>query len=159
MIAKFLHRITANRPMRLIEIKGEPYLERYFIASLFGRQIWLHRFVRDDAERHVHDHPWSALSVILTGGYTEEVMEDVDLPSGYIQSIHWSVRHKALGFNWIPASKKHRISSVIEGTWSLMLVGKRHGRGWHFYEGGKRYQPYAGTGDDWWRTAGNRRQV
>lgn len=72
-IATILRNLVRSRPMRLIEINGEPYLERYYMGTVQGRQIWLHRFVRDDAERHVHDHPWTALSIILTGGYTEQV--------------------------------------------------------------------------------------
>lgn len=159
MIAKLLHRLTANRPMRLIEIQGEPYLERYHIASLFGRSIWLHHFVRNDEERHVHDHPWSALSIVLTGAYLEEIQHYSTTKLGQGYSLFTFKNRKALGFNWIPATKRHRIASVIPGTWSLMLVGKRHGNGWHFYQGQKKYQPFASTGDDWHKTAGTRSDV
>lgn len=163
-LTSLLSRLTASRPMRLIEIDGNPYLERYHMATLGAFQVWLHHFVRNDAERHVHDHPWSALSVILTGGYTEEVAEAAQT---HDTSHHTISRHTrqfvAPALNLITGRHMHRITEVTRGTWTLMLVGPRHGRGWFFYDDGpegiRRRQPFASTPDDWWRTAGTRMQV
>lgn len=45
--------LTASMPMKCIEINGEPYLERYFAHMLAdGTQVWYHRFLRNDSERH-----------------------------------------------------------------------------------------------------------
>lgn len=157
MISRLLNHVTRNRPMRIIQINGTPYLERYYITTVFGRQIWLHKFLRNDAERHVHDHPWTALSVILTGQYTEE-MSTIQpmINSGQLLTRHH--RHlSAPAFNWISGHHMHRIISVKPDTWTLMIVGQRHGRGWFFYEntatGISKKQPFAETHDDWWRTA------
>lgn len=35
--------------------------------------LYLHRFVHDDENRALHDHPWSSCSVILKAGYWEVV--------------------------------------------------------------------------------------
>lgn len=159
MLSELLHYMTRNLPMRLIEVGGGPYLERYHVASLFGRRVWLHHFVRDDQERNVHDHPWSAASIILCGGYVEEI--------GEIDGDRMALRERRLRagqVNLIRATTRHRICSVRPGTWTLMLVGKRHGRGWWFYRAGPdcvvaRSQPYAETNPEWHRYAGNRATV
>lgn len=164
-IATILRNLVRSRPMRLIEINGEPYLERYYMGTVQGRQIWLHRFVRDDAERHVHDHPWTALSIILTGGYTEQVASLVTSGRAPARSTLLTRQHDRLAptINLIGASRMHRIMSVKPDTWTLMIVGPRHGKGWFFYsqtpDGVRARQPFSSTPDDWWRTAGTRTQV
>lgn len=159
MIADLLHHLTRNLPMRLIEVGGGPYLERYHVASLFGRRVWLHHFVRDDQERHVHDHPWSAVSVVLTGGYREEL--------GEVAGDRMVMRERELRagqVNVIKATTRHRIASVRPHTWTLMLVSKRHGRGWWFYQPRPdgtvdRDQPFHETNPEWHRHAGSRAVV
>lgn len=163
-LTSLLLRLTASRPMRLISIKGEPYLERYHMLSLGKLQVWLHHFIRNDAEPHVHDHPWSALSVILTAGYAEEVAEPVPTPGGGRPTLRRHIRQfTAPALNLITGRHMHRITEVERDTWTLMIVSPRHGRGWFFYDDGpegiRRRQPFASTPDDWWRTAGTRRQV
>lgn len=153
-LTDFLQRITARRPMVLIDPEAQAY-ERYFMGRLFGAEIWLHHFQRPDADRHVHDHPWSAISLILVGGYIEELLEQ----SGdqFIRSLR-SLTAPAV--NMIRPSLKHRIARVSPGTWTLMIVGKRHGKGWgHYPDGVTRVKSSTGTPSDWWRTAGNRDEV
>jgi len=52
------------------------YLERYWLfpyGSLpFGIAIRLHHILRSDNDRHLHDHPWAFLSIVLRGGYWEQ---------------------------------------------------------------------------------------
>jgi hypothetical protein len=47
-----------------------PYLLRWY---LFPRNRWgnvyLHKFLRDDDDRALHDHPWWSLSIVLRTGY------------------------------------------------------------------------------------------
>lgn len=155
-ISNLLYRLTQRRPMRLIRIDGQPYLERYHIAKIGPIRIWLHHFVREDEERAVHDHPWSALSLILTGGYTEEHIED---------SFAFNYRDlKAPRWNWIPWHKQHRIVAVSKDTWTLMLVGPRTGREWHFYDydmpdGTVTVTPGPSGEKDWHKTAAFRDEV
>lgn len=63
-------------------IIGEPpYLKRWFITKWSDDSHWmkrlrlpniyLHQMLRSDAERELHDHPWSNLSIVLWGGYIE----------------------------------------------------------------------------------------
>lgn len=142
-------KFTANKPMRLIEINGDPYLERYHIASLFGFKIWLHRFIRNDSERHLHNHPWHALSVILTGGYREIVAL-----KGY---RNWDiVDYKRGNLNVIRANKTHRILQVDPDTWTLILRAPRLTDFWFFVDDENKWTPVKSADDDWHKWADNR---
>lgn len=71
-IEKILWRITGRLPQRIIDEDGKPYLERYYVGTLFDHRFYLHRFVASDPDRGLHDHPWKrAYSLILSGYYVE----------------------------------------------------------------------------------------
>ena len=78
MIRRALYARTAGLPCRLIKTAGSPYLERYYLGALLGRVFYLHRFVGSDALEHLHNHPSDGLSLVLAGGYVEEVVTDLD---------------------------------------------------------------------------------
>lgn len=49
-----------------------PYLKRWFVIprnKFFN--IYLHRFLRSDDDRALHDHPWINMSILLDASYTE----------------------------------------------------------------------------------------
>lgn len=72
-----LHTLTATLPMKQIDIDGQPYLRRYHAARLGdGSDVWLHHFLSSDGDRHLHNHPWEALAIVLHGGYTEIARRD-----------------------------------------------------------------------------------
>lgn len=52
---------------------ANPYLLRWYILP---RNPWfnvyLHKFLRDDDDRALHDHPWPSLSLLLWGRYVEQ---------------------------------------------------------------------------------------
>lgn len=107
-----------------------PYLTRWRIVEtpLFG--VLLHKIHLPDADRSLHDHPWNFLSVILRGGYTEE----------YRPSLGSIVRERT----WRPGSihmmrrgEFHRIKTLFEPCWTLMLVGRNH-VDWGFERAGTR---------------------
>ena len=52
---------------------GNPYMLRYTLAELLGREVKLHIMLRSDDDREMHDHPWGFWSLVLSGGYDEEV--------------------------------------------------------------------------------------
>jgi hypothetical protein len=50
------------------------YMDRWwFLPEIFGERARVHRTRRSDHDRHLHDHPWHFVSVILEGGYSEEI--------------------------------------------------------------------------------------
>lgn len=127
MIAKILQRIAANRPARAIDSDGQPYLRRVYLAHWGGWRLYLHKYAGADGDRWLHDHPFSALSLILSGGYTEERALQFDFPGMMIESRprRW--------INWIPAQCFHRIAHVRPDTWTLFIHAP-HRKGWGFLD-------------------------
>ena len=73
LVPRFLFWLSGFLPCRIISDGDQPYLERYYLATVFGWQFYLHRFVASDPDRGLHDHPWRlAFSLILSGFYYEE---------------------------------------------------------------------------------------
>lgn len=63
-----------RKPDFIIGSPHNPYLLRWWLIPrnrFFN--IYLHKFMRDDDDRALHDHPWYSCSVILKGGYIEIV--------------------------------------------------------------------------------------
>lgn len=64
---------------------SELYMARYWLWNPYDRQthairhrwcpfsIRLHFIHREDLDRHMHDHPWDARTIILRGGYVEQI--------------------------------------------------------------------------------------
>lgn len=51
---------------------GSPYLVRLTIVGTPWFALMHHTFLRSDADRCLHDHPWPFASLVLSGGYFEE---------------------------------------------------------------------------------------
>lgn len=160
LLARLLYRLTANRPTRLIKISGQPYLERYFIGQLLGLTVYLHRFVRDDHERNLHNHPWNhAISLVLTGRYNEH-----HAPHSYWLSSHTvnAIEHtrQVRWANHITRATFHRIARVKPETWTLFIhTGWKHHWGFLRRLGAHHFAHYEyrvhhpEQPRQWWRTA------
>jgi hypothetical protein len=96
------------------------YICRWRLVQTPQFGVYLHRIDMDDGSRPLHDHPWSFLSIILRGGYTEELDDRIrDWRTG---SIHFM---RAVG--------RHSIRKLLRTpTWTLVLVGARQ-RDWGFW--------------------------
>lgn len=112
------------------------YMERYWIikySKWFPWSVRLHRILRSDNDRHLHDHPWRSISVILKGGYYERLPD-----SQYQMPVfdddcgdHWRAPYS---ITWRRrATDRHQIR-LPEGTdcWSLFFMG-RYENDWGFY--------------------------
>lgn len=71
MILKWLKNWITLTPF-YIGGKENPYMLRWFILP---RNPWfncyMHKFLRDDDDRALHDHPWWFVSVMVSGQYIE----------------------------------------------------------------------------------------
>lgn len=124
--------------LRMIYVEGEPYLLRAYLLRgnerVVGRKfipsLYLHRFMRSDKERDLHNHPWGkAFSLILTKGYTEH---------------RWSTGLKKVvsrfvgpfTVNSIGRDDFHRVSLSNGRCWTLFLSLEREnpsdGTDWGF---------------------------
>ena len=118
--------LTADMPMKEIVINGGAYLQRYFAHSLAdGTQVWYHRFLRNDSERHLHSHPWESRSTILVGRYTEQ-------RSIFGNLCH--IQYQPGENNYIEKETLHRIIKVEPNTWTQMEVRPERADTWHFVE-------------------------
>jgi hypothetical protein len=158
MIRRALAAITNHLPARIIDgDNGEPYLERYFVARIFGCEVYLHRFVASDPDRGFHNHPfaWCA-SLVLSGGYEERIFR---------ADGEYKRHHKRPGsFGWFGPDHLHRVVMPAHGEcecWTLFAVGPRV-CGWGFlrhlaFANGVCawvFDPYTQSpSPDWWRTA------
>jgi hypothetical protein len=112
MIRRFLLWLSDRLPARYIKHEGRPYLERYYLAHLFGLRVYLHHFVASDPDG-MHDHPWRySLSIILAGWYLEQRRDG------------WRGRKWA---NWITGDTFHRVvlPEGSRGVWSIFIHSGR----------------------------------
>lgn len=104
-------------------LAGEPYLVRWrlFQTPLFA--VYLHRILRSDDDRALHDHPWAFVSLILLGGYFEHT------PGG----CRWRRPGSIVAHH---AEDLHRLElRPAKTAWTLVLCGPRR-RQWGFSTGG-----------------------
>lgn len=107
------------------------YLRRLRIIQTPWFGVYLHEMHAPDADRDLHDHPYDFYSVILKGGYWEQVNET---PA----EDYSTVRDTVGGWpRWSGHLMKktwaHRIINLIEvPTYTLVFVGKRT-RDWGFW--------------------------
>lgn len=73
MMRRYLIWLSDRLPVREIKHQGAPYLERYYVATLFDYwRAYLHRFVGSDPDG-LHSHPWRwGFTVVLAGWYLEQ---------------------------------------------------------------------------------------
>lgn len=133
MVNRLLLWLSQWLRVRVICIEGMPYLERYWVGAAFGVTVYLHRFLRPDEERWLHDHPWRwSAGLVLSGGYVEERLSHWDPAVGYCVAIR-EVRPGRL--NVLGAGAFHRVAHVRPGTWTLFVTGRRC-KGWGFLSRG-----------------------
>jgi len=139
----FLMHITRHLPRKVIEIGGEDYLERYFVCEYpDGSQDWLHRFLRNDSERHLHSHPWWATSHILNGSYTAEEM---------VNGCKINVFYTTGDTNVITPNTIHRIARVEPNTWTMMHVGAMRMSNWSFIDDDGNKNTVRASEMDWYK--------
>lgn len=114
-----------------------PYLQRWFIVPRNEHlNVYLHRFLRSDDERALHDHPWPNFSWLLEGEYLEHTPEGV---------FH---RHAGERVER-DATSRHRIELIGgQPVTSLFFTGpKEREWGFHCERGWVHWQEFLGAYD------------
>lgn len=117
---------------------GTVYLRRWRIFECPWFGILLHQINGPDKDSDRHDHPWDFISIVLRGGYVEQVR-----PCRWGPRDHVSIREfskwartgerEVRWFNRKRATEPHRIVCLFRApTWTLVLRGPRK-RTWGFY--------------------------
>jgi len=103
------------------------YLVRYPIVDTKWLKVYIHNFKSADEDFELHDHPYSAFSVILRGGYVEQFLS--------------RSRVRDVGsFGFLSADTLHRIAHIFPNTWTLFIGGPRQ-KNWGFMVG-KKWLPH-----------------
>lgn len=142
---RLLFWITSHLPCRIISDAGRPYLERYYLCTVFGIRFYLHRFVDSDPGRGLHDHPWPwAASVILQGWYWEErrglEKTETERMLAEVLGIDGVVRRKVRWFNWLLGDNFHRVvlprgedwAGSPQSCWTLFFHKAENHKRWGF---------------------------
>ena len=95
-----------------------PLMIRYFLFRTPWFGMYLHKFLRSDNDRHVHDYPWSFVTLILSRGYWEHLPDRTEKWRGRF-SIHYR-----------PAEWQHWVE-IKKPVWTLVVRFKRR-REWGF---------------------------
>ena len=127
-VERALQRIARRFSSRTITgVDGSPYLTKHTLVD-FGKdrgRLYLHEFHRGDEDEEHHDHPWNAVSFVLSGGYREERLGE----DGKVVVL---VRRPG-AFNLIRTSTRHRVELIGKKAWTLFATGPVR-RSWGFYD-------------------------
>ena len=128
-----------RKPDLYIGGKEDPYLLRWHILprNKYGFNIYLHKMLRDDDPRGLHDHPWPFLSIILWGGYIEVVPKYRQLwqavRDGRAVTIYRAlaeamdtieITRRWLSIRYRPLFWPHRLMLRGKVSWSLVITGR-----------------------------------
>lgn len=101
-----------------------PYVIRWRIEMPWG-SVRLHHWLGPDDDRAFHDHPWSFVTFVLLGGYTDRS------PDG---DEHLS----APAFRRREAVHRHTVIPDPGGAWTVIACGPKV-RVWGFWAGGMKF--------------------
>jgi hypothetical protein len=108
---------------------GQIYLFRLRIIQTPWFALYLHDIFEPDADRDPHNHPWSFISIVLRGGYTERLyLDPVRRPKDYVERTYPRFSVHRMG-----RTTAHRIVEAAPGLKTLILVGPRSREGWGFF--------------------------
>lgn len=112
-------------------LDGTDYLARLRILQTPWFGIYLHDIHKDDGDRAPHNHPWSFVSFVLRGSYTERLYPDPLMrPEHYVEQTHRRLSAHRMG-----RVSAHRIVDASPGLKTLILCGPRQASWGFFVEG------------------------
>lgn len=141
---RWIRTLLSGRPHQIIGSVDNPFLHRwYVIPPNPWVKVYVHKFIRSDDDRALHDHPWSFVSLILRGGYVE-ISEGVEgrtlaLCRTSILDMRSPFWRRCIAFR--SATYRHRVVLPWERTdggyreqpcWTLIVTGP-HQRTWGFW--------------------------
>lgn len=111
---------------RVIYSQGTPLMIRWILFRCEAWGIFVHKFVKSDDARNLHDHPWPFVAWIIKGGYVEIHDHTTDGKIVHVDRFAGSILVR-------PAEWRHRVVLGLgKPSWSLVLVGRRS-RQWGFF--------------------------
>jgi hypothetical protein len=155
-----------------------PYIQRYYAGTFRdGSDLWLHRFLSNDGDRHLHSHPFEFSSVMLCGGYTEEFLTrdgskdhrvtlpnpDSKLPE-LLEEFLIQIKDKMfkpMSFSFLSLAGGssqsvdvydwHRIAAINNDTWTAVIVKPQRLPKWFFKDDNGDVSDMKASPRDWWK--------
>lgn len=105
---------------------GVLHFKRWRLLKAPWFEIYIHGIYKEDQDKYLHNHPWKIWTMILKGGYFEE------LHNG---------EHRLRAFGHMAYAKTsdfHKIQKMRDvPTYSLAIVGKRRNVDWGYMVDGR----------------------
>jgi hypothetical protein len=142
LIDKLIAWAEAREPSIYIGGPADPYLIRWTLLPrnpIFN--VYLHKFMRSDDDRALHDHPWCSMSVLIRGRYREHTIAK--------GGIHKRREYGTGSVIFRLGGNAHRVE-VDEPVWTLFFIGPRY-RDWGFHcpeQGWIHWQAFTVPGDE-----------
>lgn len=92
----------------------------------------IHEILRSDSDRHLHDHPWWSISIILEGGYREWMPLHAHQDFSRDAEFLYYVDRKPGDIVFREASDRHRLELLNGPAKSLFIMGPWE-QDWGFY--------------------------
>lgn len=80
--------MASRPPDQVIDRVGRPYLERWWLVREDAGASYLHRWLGDDPDLGLHDHPADSASLLIEGALRERWLPAGALPDADIRTAH-----------------------------------------------------------------------
>ena len=155
-VADWLIRRAMRTPYSPIVKNGELYMDRFWLFNAYPDtgesgsdkprglcpiSIRIHHIVLPDQDRHLHDHPWNARTVILRGWYNETRLERPAPDADGNERIVHHRRSRIVGDTAaLKFGEYHCITELADGgAWTMFITGPYRGT-WGFLVDGAKVQ-------------------
>jgi hypothetical protein len=101
--------------------EGELHFQRWRLLQTPLGSVYIHRIFKADQDKHCHDHPWSFVSVMLSGSY------------GIGNPNNASCRYySAPAVSVNKSTKFHKIAQVVKGPLTTLVLTGPKNREWGY---------------------------
>lgn len=138
-ILDWCKRLLSGKPHFIIGDPAAPYMLRwYLVPRNRWLNVYLHKFLRDDDDRALHDHPWPFASIMLRGRYYE-TLERCLVGDQFVVSLPIEpCERRTPSIALRRATDRHRVTLAKDASgkpipcWTLVLTGRKL-REWGFW--------------------------
>ena len=134
-------KLISGQPHFRIGSPESPYLLRwYLIPRNRWLNVYLHKFLRSDDDRALHDHPWWFVSIMVRGSYRETLQREVNL--GWLRGpqplAETTNERSAPSIAYRDTAARHRVELPADMNgkpvpcWTIVITG-RSVRNWGFW--------------------------
>ena len=140
MIERILNSLLSCKV--IVNCDREPYLHRWYLIRTTRFAVFIHKFIRSDEDRALHDHPWNFFVIPIWRGYIEHSDKACDcgicknnpgrakdFPRLPVQRRVWPI----ISSRYRTGTYRHRVELIKDKpAWSIFIRFKEQ-RDWGFW--------------------------